>query len=231
MLHEHRVAPLAIDLTRMHPRTVTSFYSNLVTRPTGRAVRMGVESQIAELPAARAVSLSILDFSQVRVVDYSCADEIVAKLLLRYATDDRPGDVYFLVRGVQEHHQEAIEAVLEHHRLVVCAEDGRAGRGCSAAARAAAELLGRGVTCRPRGRRRGCPRLRAAAEVAARTLGSLAARRVLVPLVGGSTSRVSPRWRRRWMAERAGRPASSTRAVHAGAEPGGSAAASRSRST
>lgn len=119
---EHAVSSLAIDLTRLHRRTVSSsFYSNLVTRPTGRAVRMGVESQLMELDGGAGICLSVLDFSQVLVLDYSCADEIVAKLLLRYATGDRPADAYFMARGLQDHHREAIEAVLERHdlRLVI----------------------------------------------------------------------------------------------------------------
>jgi len=122
MLHGRRLSPLAIDLSQLGRHTVTSFYSNLITRPTGRAVRMGVESQIAEVDAEQHVCLSILDFSQVRVLDFSCADEIVAKLLLRYAADDRPAEAYFLARGLQEHHHEAIEAVLERHDLLLAIE-------------------------------------------------------------------------------------------------------------
>jgi len=98
--------------------------SNLVTRPTGRAIRSAVESQIAEMEGPRtAACLSILDFSQVRVLDYSCADEIVAKLLLRFGGDERPAEAFFVVRGVQEHHEEAIEAVLERHSLLLVARD------------------------------------------------------------------------------------------------------------
>ncbi|HET7322663.1 MAG TPA: hypothetical protein VFI96_09230 [Longimicrobiaceae bacterium] len=123
MTHAQRVSALAIDLTRLHRRTVSSFYSNLVTRPTGRAVRMGLESQLAELEGSRGVCLSVLDFSQVQVLDYSCADEIVAKLLLRYAGDDRPAEAYFVARGLQEHHQEAVEAVLERHALLLVGLD------------------------------------------------------------------------------------------------------------
>ena len=112
---------LAMPLPR---RSVTSLFSNLVTRPTGRAIRSGVESQLAEMEgAAHDGCLSILDFTQVRVLDYSCADEIVAKLLLRYTADERPADAYFVVRGVQEHHEEAIEAVLERHNLLLVARD------------------------------------------------------------------------------------------------------------
>ncbi len=124
MLHGRRVAPLAIDLSHVHRRSVTSLFSNLVTRPTGRAIRTGVESQIAEMEGDRAaVFLSVLDFSQVRVLDYSCADEIVAKLLLRFRGEERPAEAYFLVRGVDEHHREAIEAVLERHELLLVAQE------------------------------------------------------------------------------------------------------------
>lgn len=127
MLPERSVPPLAIDLTRFGRRSVTSFYSNLVTRPTGRAVRMGVESQLAELVQERQLCVSILDFSQVGVIDYSCADEIVAKLLLRYADESRPSEVYFLVRGLQEHQEDAVEAVLERHSLLAVGEDAARG--------------------------------------------------------------------------------------------------------
>jgi hypothetical protein len=113
-----------VHLRAVQRRSVTSLFSNLVTRPTGRAIRSGVESQIAEMegPATQAC-LSILDFSQVRVLDYSCADEIVAKLLLRFLNDERPAEAYFVVLGVQEHHEEAIEAVLERHALLLVARD------------------------------------------------------------------------------------------------------------
>jgi len=109
---------------RFQPRrSVTSLFSNLVTRPTGRAIRSGVESQLAEMEVGPALCLSILDFSQVRILDYSCADEIVAKLLLRFLGEERPAEAFFVVRGVQEHHVEAIEAVLERHDLLLVAED------------------------------------------------------------------------------------------------------------
>lgn len=121
MLHGRRFAPLPIDLSHGQRRSVTSLFSHLVTRPTGRAIRTGVESQIAEMEGDRQVCLSVLDFTQVRVLDYSCADEIVAKLLLRYLGEERPAEAYFIVRNVQEHHVEAIEAVLERHELLLVA--------------------------------------------------------------------------------------------------------------
>jgi hypothetical protein len=119
MFHGRRVAPLPIDLSHVSRRSVTSLFSNLVTRPTGRAIRSGVESQLAELDSERQVTVSILDFTQVRILDYSCADEIVAKLLLRYLGEERPAEAFFVVKNAQEHHVEAIEAVLERHGLLL----------------------------------------------------------------------------------------------------------------
>lgn len=113
-----------IDLTGVLRRTVCDLYSDLVTRPTGAAVRDGIEKQLAELGDR---SLTVIDFSHVGVIDYSCADEIVAKLLMRYASvaDDAPPpprDAYFVFRGVKDSHLDAIEAVLERHGLAIVAE-------------------------------------------------------------------------------------------------------------
>ena len=86
-----------IDLTGVLRRTVCDLYSDLVTRPTGAAVRDGIEKQLADLGER---SLTVIDFSHVRLLDYSCADEIVAKLLMRYAgldaTTPPPRDAYFI---------------------------------------------------------------------------------------------------------------------------------------
>ena len=123
MPESERSPQLVTDAAPIIRRTVTSFYSNLVTRPTGRAVRMGVESQLAELPIPERFCIAVLDFSQVRILDYSCADEIVAKLLLRFATDSRPADAYFVAIGLEDHHLHAVEAVLEHHQLMLAVRD------------------------------------------------------------------------------------------------------------
>ncbi len=105
--------------------SVATLYSNLVTRPTGRAVRVAIERQIME---AGGVCLSILDFTHVGVVDFSCADEVVAKLLLKYSRPERPAEAYFLASGIAEHHREPIESVLQRHNLllVTVKSDGRA---------------------------------------------------------------------------------------------------------
>jgi hypothetical protein len=118
------VTPFQIDLSSLVGRSVASLYSHLVTRPTGRALRLGIESQIGELGSS---CLSILDFTQVVVLDYSCADEAVAKLVQRYIGTDRPADVYFVACGLSEQHRDPIEAVLQRHRLALAAEVGDTG--------------------------------------------------------------------------------------------------------
>ena len=91
---------------------VAAPYRNLVTRPTGAAVRTRIEETLAQSNCMTA----LLDFSGIELVDLSCADEVVAKLLLAVRT------AYFVVlQGLREDHHEAIEHVLRHHRLAVAA--------------------------------------------------------------------------------------------------------------
>jgi hypothetical protein len=116
--------PLRIDVGGLARRTVASLYSHLVTRPTGRAVRLAIESQLAE---AGEPSVSLVDFSQVTILDFSCADEVVARLLRRYLSEDRPRDAFFVLRGVQEWHEEPIEAVLQRQALAAVAHVDGAG--------------------------------------------------------------------------------------------------------
>lgn len=109
----------SIDMSALVRRSVASLYSHLVTRPTGQALRLGIESQLSELGS---FCVSVLDFTQVVVLDYSCADEAVAKLILRYQRDDRPAEAYFIARGVAEQHLEPIQAVLDRHQLALVAD-------------------------------------------------------------------------------------------------------------
>jgi hypothetical protein len=110
-----------IDVSSVLRQTLScELYSNLVTRPTGAAVRTQIEALLAD---SRERTLTVIDFSHVGMIDFSCADEVVAKLLLRYVAEER-GDreAYFLFRGVTEDHWDAIEAVLERHRLALVLE-------------------------------------------------------------------------------------------------------------
>ena len=98
-------------------KSVCELYSNLVTRPTGAAVRSEIEQELDRIGDR---ALTVIDFSHVGLLDFSCADEIVAKLLLQYVSIDSPRrEVYFVFRGISESHMEAIETVLERHKLAL----------------------------------------------------------------------------------------------------------------
>ncbi len=114
------VDPVSIDVGHLVRRNVASLYSSLVTRPTGQAVRLAIENVLAE--AVGPISLSIIDLSQVTVIDFSCADEVVAKLLLRFLEEDRPRDAFFIFRGIQELHRDPIQVVLERQSLAAVSE-------------------------------------------------------------------------------------------------------------
>ena len=101
-----------IAVARMLREAVTTPYLNLVTRPTGVAVRGRIESVLATSEWETAM----LDFSDVVLLDLSCADEVVAKLV-RLAKE-RLGRIVAL-RGLDEHLWDSIHAVLEHQELAV----------------------------------------------------------------------------------------------------------------
>ncbi len=119
MMRELGIDPVPIDVGGVLQRSVATLYSHLVTRPTGRAVRLAIETQLAEISRP---ALSLIDLSEVMVLDFSCADEVVAKLLLRFLHEDRPGDAYFVLRGLGNQHRGPITAVLEHHNLLAVAQ-------------------------------------------------------------------------------------------------------------
>lgn len=110
--------PIQIDVGSLVQRSVTSLYAHLVTRPTGRAVRMAIETQLI---GAGDRSLSLIDLSEVTILDFSCADEVVAKLLQRYL-DGGAHEAFFVFRGVTEPHRDQIQFVLERQGLAVVAE-------------------------------------------------------------------------------------------------------------
>lgn len=105
---------MRIDLKAVLQHTVSNQYGDLVTRRTGEAVRSGIE---ALLPPDDG-DVAVIDFGTVRLMDMSCADEIIGKLLL---THGRARD--FLLVGVHAAHEDALIPVLERHSLAVVAED------------------------------------------------------------------------------------------------------------
>ena len=99
---------------------VASLYQEyLVTRHTGRAVRLSIERLVEERSGP---SLTVIDFREVAVIDFSCADEVVARLL--HDTLSRPAHGarhYFLLDGMEEGHIDPVSSALERRGLVVAA--------------------------------------------------------------------------------------------------------------
>lgn len=114
-----------IDVSRALKASVDGPYSDLVTRRTGAAVRTLIERQLAGLADG---TVAYLDFSRIGLLDRSCADEFVAKLLLPLSNDRAGRDGYVVLDGVNDLHLEAIESVLLAHglALVVQFPDGAA---------------------------------------------------------------------------------------------------------
>src|SRR5687767_16003628 len=59
--------------------------SNLVTRETGRFIREAIEARLEREPEGTVVAM---DFSHVGIIDFSCADEIISKLLARLQSSE-----------------------------------------------------------------------------------------------------------------------------------------------
>ena len=101
-----------------------SLYSYLVTRQTGQAVRSSIEEQLS---ARSGPVVTVLDFRHVSVIDFSCADEVVAKLAdsaLASGDADRTEELvrFFLFTGLDDHHLDPVESALSRRRLTVAAE-------------------------------------------------------------------------------------------------------------
>lgn len=92
--------------------------ANLVTRHSGQVIRERVERDIA---SEKDGEIIVLDFSKIGVIDYSCADEVVAKLISRLISGEY-GDKYIVLKGLTESQKENIEVALERKELAVMAE-------------------------------------------------------------------------------------------------------------
>jgi hypothetical protein len=78
-------------------------------------VRRCIQTELAALSEG---DVALLDFSHIGMMDYSCADEVVAKLLIALAGQDAHAG-YIVFHGITDAHLEAIEVVLDHHGLAL----------------------------------------------------------------------------------------------------------------
>jgi hypothetical protein len=116
------MTPHTIDVCAVLRAAVDETYGNLLTRDTGMVVRHQIERELA---AKSGGGITSLDFSSIGLMDYSCADEVVAKLLVLLQNDDLTRGGYVVFRGIGEEHLELVESVLTHHGLaLVCLCDG-----------------------------------------------------------------------------------------------------------
>ena len=134
-----------IDVHALLRASSAAGYTDLVTRPTGRVVRESIEREMAA--EASVAFVARMDFSGVGCIDYSCADEIVAKL-------NRAERVLVLL-GLSDAHRDTIEPVLAGHGLAVLLEHPDGTLETLGSAAAAHELLDRLVTWRLAGQRPG----------------------------------------------------------------------------
>lgn len=108
------MTPDVIALDAVLREATAPTYRDLVTRPTGAAVRGRLVARLRSTERSEAW----LDFSRIGLVDYSCADEVVAKLIA--AMRELP--VWRVVlAGVRTDHADAIEHALLRHGLAVLA--------------------------------------------------------------------------------------------------------------
>lgn len=91
--------------------------TDLVTRKSGQAIRDRVERDIA---AEQNGAVVALDFSRIGIIDYSCADEIVAKLVSR-ALAGEYGERFISLIGLNDNQRENIEVALERKGLAAMA--------------------------------------------------------------------------------------------------------------
>jgi len=91
--------------------------SDLVTRPSGQVIRDRIERDIEKEEDGAVIAI---DFSKIGVIDYSCADEIVAKLISRLLGGEY-GNRYIVLTGLNKNQEENIEVALERKSLAAMA--------------------------------------------------------------------------------------------------------------
>jgi len=105
------------DLYKLLKEELGNGSMDLVTRPSGEKIRRRIERDIEKEPDGAVVAL---DFSKIGVIDYSCADEIVTKLVSRLLSGEY-GDKYIMLIGLNDNQKENIEVALERKEFAVMA--------------------------------------------------------------------------------------------------------------
>lgn len=91
---------------------------DLLTRPTGQKIMERLEREIHNSSNNTTVAL---DFSDVGVIDYSCADEVIAKLVSRLQANEY-GERYLVLKNLNHAQRENIQVALERKNLATLEE-------------------------------------------------------------------------------------------------------------
>jgi len=120
MNSEIRMNYLSIDVGMVLHGLNSSPSPYLVTRTTGRDVRGVIEEKLSKV---KTPVLSRIDFTAIEVMDFSCADEVVARLLVRFIDISRPQEAFFILSGLLPNHQDPVAEVLERQGTLAVAQD------------------------------------------------------------------------------------------------------------
>ena len=105
------------DLYKLLREELKNGSSDLVTRESGQIIRNRIERDIEKEKKREVIAL---DFSKIGIIDFSCADEVIAKLISRLLGGEY-GDKYIVLTGLNENQMENIEVALERKDLAVIA--------------------------------------------------------------------------------------------------------------
>jgi len=103
------------DLKMFMSEEMLNGSNNLVTRETGAVIRERLER---ELMMEADPTVAFFDFSGVGVIDYSCADEVIAKLTSRLLSNEY-GEKFIVLEGLSSNQMENIAVALERKKLAV----------------------------------------------------------------------------------------------------------------
>ncbi len=87
--------------------------ANLVTRQTGKQLRRRLEDLLDQ---AEEPTVFVVSFSDVGIVDYSCADEVFAKTAGRMVQGEYE-ESYMLLDEMSDSHYENVDVALEQKKL------------------------------------------------------------------------------------------------------------------
>lgn len=86
--------------------------SNLVTRETGKVIRERIERELEK------AEVIYLDFSKIGIIDYSCADEIIAKLVSRLLSGEY-GERFIVLTDLNPTQEENIHVALGKKKIAL----------------------------------------------------------------------------------------------------------------